>query len=205
MWLALAGAPVAQAAAIDFAGRLDVIAVDEGGALFSGVALGTPFSGTIDDVTANGQVGGGGRGVSFGCCIAAGALSVTNDRVLPADDAALINALLGADLYQEGDVVDIVDLEGDVQTASGGRIEVGLSYLFDASTFADASPGNYPFDPTAVRASLFFVLEQDAAGEDIYHGLGKLTGAPPPIPEPASGLLLLAGLGALAAATRRAR
>ncbi len=189
------------AATVTFNGNLDHIAVNSGAAVFSGIALGTAFSGTIDDVTANGRISGGGVTAPFGCCIAAGALSITNDRALPAEDATLLNLLAGAALFSAGEIVDGVDLEGDAATPSGGRIEVGLSYVFAPSTFANESPSNYPFNPAAARLAHFFVLEQDVAADDIYLGFGRIATAP--IPEPETYALFLAGLAAVALGIRR--
>jgi hypothetical protein len=191
-----------SAASIAFSGNLDHVAVDSGAATFSAVALGTAFNGTINDVTTSGQITGGGVTVNFGCCIAAGGLSITNNRVLPAEEANVLNVLAGSPQFSAGQVVDIIDIEGDVATASNGRIEVGISYLFAQNTFADQSPSNYPFDPAVVQMALFFVLEQDAGANDIYHGLGRIT--TPPIPEPEIYAMLLLGLAAVGLATRRA-
>ena len=47
---------VASATAIDFRGQLDIISVDEGGAVYSDVAIGPDFFGAIDDVTFNGFI-----------------------------------------------------------------------------------------------------------------------------------------------------
>lgn len=62
----------AQAAVIDFGGQLDVVQKDIGGAVYSGVPIGSSFFGSIDDVTMNGFISDGTTLTSFGCCIAAG-------------------------------------------------------------------------------------------------------------------------------------
>ena len=168
----------AYAAAINFSGQLDVIQVNNGGGVYSGTALGTNFFGAIDDVTASGNISDGTTLTSFSCCIAAGGLAVSNDLALDAETAALLNTLLGSSMFSEGDLIDGIDIEGDEFTSGGGRIEVGLSYIFDASTFIDDSPANYPFDPNDVLLALFFIFEEDATGGDVYSGVGKLDVSP---------------------------
>lgn len=182
-------------------GTLDLILEDDGSGLFGNTPLGTTFSGFIDDVTYNGLLGNGTSTVPFGCCIAAGGLEVFNDQVLDVGTAFVLNRLIGTPVYAAGDLIDSLNLEGDAATASGGRIEIGVSYIFAPDTFADDSPANYPFDPADVQLSLFFVLEQNAAGDDIYDVLGVMPMAP--IPEPGTLALWLAGLAASGAAWRR--
>ncbi len=87
----------AHASNISFSGQLDIVEEDSGGAVYSGVAIGTDFSGAIDDSTANGFISDGTTITSFGCCIAAGGLSVSNNETLNASDAALLNSLAGTD------------------------------------------------------------------------------------------------------------
>ncbi len=121
----------AQAAVIDFGGQLDVVQEDIGGAVYSGVPIGSSFFGSIDDVTMNGFISDGTTLTSFGCCIAAGGPSVTNDEVLDAETAAFLNSLSGS--FAEGDLIDIVNIEGDVVTPGGGRLEIGLSFALERS------------------------------------------------------------------------
>lgn len=167
------------AAVINFSGAL-VFEDDSGGAIFSGSGIGTQFTGSIDDATFGGSISNGSTSVLFGCCIAAGGLSVSNDEVLNADEAALINSLLGMDVFSDGSMIDIIDIEGDTVTSGEGRIEVGLSYLFDSSTFADESLGNYPFDPNDVLLTVYFIFEEDVEGATLYDAIGVVTAVPVP-------------------------
>jgi hypothetical protein len=176
----LAAALEGHAATIPISGTLDVVVVDQGGAVYSGSAIGTPFSGSISDVTFGGQITNGSTATSFGCRIAAGGLEVFNDEAIDAASAAVLNQLTGSSLFAAGQVYDSVNLEGDATTAGGGRIEVGVSYLLDASAFSDSLPSNYPFDPAAVRVALFFVFEENSSGQAIFDGIGRLR----PLPEP---------------------
>jgi hypothetical protein len=175
-WCVFAMYSVAQAEAINFSGQLDIVE-DSGGAIYSGVPLGTTFSGTIDDVTAEGFITDGTTSTAFGCCIAAGGLSVSNNEILDADTAALLNTLAGTN-FVAGDPVDLIDIEGDATTAAGGRIEIGLSFVLDAQAFDDASPENYPPDPADVILSVFFIVEFDDQDQEIYAGVGVLDSYP---------------------------
>ena len=94
----------------------------------------------------------------------------------------MLNTLAGSPLFNENDIFDGVDLEGDASTSSGGRIEVGLSYILDPDAFSNNDPNNYPFDPGDVLLSLFFIIEQDIGGGDIYVAAGLLTAVPIPAP-----------------------
>jgi hypothetical protein len=202
LWIAL-GTPPASAAAVDISGTLDVVLIDNGTGIFGGRTVGTPFLGFIDDVTANGQLSDGVTLVPFGCCIAASRLEVFNDEELDGESAALLNTLAGANLFSEGALIDSVNIEGDAATSAGGRIEIGVSYVFDGDTFADTLPTHYPFDPNAVKLALFFILEEDAADVAIFDAVGRLTAAP--IPEPSTVALCLVGVAILSIAQARRR
>mgnify|MGYP001550220422 CR=1 FL=1 len=154
------------AAVINFSGQLDNIDVDSGTAIYSGVVLGTVFSGTIDDATFTGSITDGTTATPFGCCIAAGGLSVTNNETLDADTATLLNSIANTS-FVAGDQVDLIDLEGDAATAGGGRIEVGLSYVLDPLAFSDNSLDNYPPDAGDLLVSLFFVVEENGQGAEL--------------------------------------
>ena len=171
----------AYAAVINFAGELGVIMVDTGGGVYSGTLVGTYFSGNINDDSANGYITNGTTTTNFGCCIAAGGLDITDNEVMDADTASLLNTLAGSNQFYEGQIFDVVQIEGDETTAGGGRIEVGLTYVLDGNTFSNESLANYPFDTNAVLISLFFIAEHNAVGDDIYSVIGKLDQPLPPI------------------------
>ena len=158
---------------IDFSGNLDALTVDDGG-VYSGLPVGTPFSGLIDDVSANGAITDETTLITFGCCIAAGGLSLDNDLVLSADKATLLNHLLGYPRFNHGDLVEGIDIEGDKTTLDAGRIEVGLCYIFDPGAFSDSNPGSYPFNPNDALLELFFIVEEDAVATEIYSVFGKI-------------------------------
>lgn len=168
----------AKAAPISFEGNLDVVELDDGGAVYSSVSIGTLFTGVIDDGTAEGEVTGGGITTMFDCCIAAGALELNNDVTLTADDIALLSMLPpGLPALGVGDTIDLIDLEGDTTTLSGNRIEVGLSFVLDSGAFDSEDPSNYPFDPADLLFTLFFILEEEPTppgtpDNDIYSAIG---------------------------------
>jgi hypothetical protein len=182
--LALLGALAAspgQAATITIQGTLGFVN-DAGGGVYSGSGVGTPFSGFIDDVTFSGQISDGVTLTVFGCCIAAGGMDLRNDAAIDDGSAQVLNLLTGTSAFAAGQIYDGVDLEGDVATAGGGRIEVGVSYILDAGAFADEASSNYPFDPADVRAAVFFIFEEDASSEALFEGFGLLQAVPEPAP-----------------------
>jgi hypothetical protein len=164
-----------NAGTIQFSGSLDVIELDTGGGVYTGTPIGTNFNGSINEISETGVITDGTTATAFGCCIAAGGLDVSNNITLKAGDAALLNSLSGSSFFSAGDKLDVIDIEGDTTTAGGGRIEIGLSYIFAKNTFSNNSPNNYPFDPDDVLLSLFFIVEEDSLGDEIYSVVGQLT------------------------------
>ena len=131
-----------------------------------------------------------------------GAAGQARVQVLGADQASLLNQLFGGANYSAGDLIDQVDIEGDSATAGGGRIEVGLSFVFAPTTFASSSDVG-AFNPAVASDSLFFIFEEDINGTDLYSGLGPATVAA--VPWPASVWLMGAGLAVVGGAVRRQR
>jgi len=204
-----------QAAVISFSGDLDVVIVDDGG-VYSGTPLGTTFTGTIDDVTANGVISDGATATPFSCCIAADGLDIEHDVMLDAADADFLNALAGSMLFSAGDLIDTLNIEGDAATANGGRIEIGLSFILAPTAFDDNDPANYPFDVNDLIMTLFFILEEDANDDidnDIYEAIGlvdiltlpAMMQDPAQIPLPGAFWLFASSIGAFAAARKNRR
>lgn len=191
---------LAHPAPIDFAGQLDFVDLDAGGAVYSGTNLGTAFTGTIDDVTFSGNVSDGTLLTNFTCCIAAGGMEFTDNEPVDAATAARLNSLLGSSgAFAPGHFIDLIDIEGDVATAGGGRLEAGISYVLDPAAFSGGSAADYPFDPADLYLALFFILEEDSQGEDIFDAMGRID----PVPLPATAWLLLTGFVASLATARR--
>jgi len=196
----LATATIANAATINFSGPLTIIDTDLGSAVYSGVAVGTQFTGDIDDNTYNGSITDGSTLTAFGCCIAAGGIGLSNDITLLVEDANLLNQVAGIPLFSENDIVDSVDIEGDAFTASEGRIEIGISYILRPDAFDDEDPNNsYPFDPNDVLMSLYFIVEEDSSDVEIYNAIGRIS----VVPLPAAAWLFGSGVLALPVAARR--
>jgi hypothetical protein len=200
LWILSASAVAAD---IDFYGQLGFVQENGTGSVYYGTPLGTLFGGSIDDSTGSGHISNGSIVTTFGCCIAAGGLEVINNLSLDELEVLMLNSLLGANVYSVGDVVDIINIEGDTQTASNGRIEIGLSYVFHQNAFVNDSLNNYPFDHNDVLHSLFFIFEEDAAGDTIYVAAGLLN----TVPLPAAFWLFGSGLAGLIGlrASRRKR
>lgn len=223
----------ANAMTIDFQGNLDVIEDDSGGAIYSGVPIGTVFTGTITDLQsdgsfASGLISGGGTATSFNCVQPIGTTinddgeiepqcgggsdagpGVSNNVVIDDEGAALLNSILGPMTFSPGDEIDSINIEGDADTSSGGRIEAGLTYIFPAETFASGLSTFeevFPFfNPDDATVALFFILEENATrDEDIYRVLGQLDAAPTPeVPLPAAAWLFGSALFGLVAIRKR--
>jgi len=163
---------------ISFIGKLTLIEEDNGGGVYSGSPLGTSFSGVIDDITANGHITDGITFTAFGCCIAAGALDLDDNTTLSATEAGIFNSIAETDVLSGGQLVDFVDLEGDLLLANGNRIEVGLNLVFDGNTFNGSVPAA-SLDSFEPIVTLFFIYEEDSSGDDVYSGVGRLLPTPP--------------------------
>lgn len=196
--------PLVHAAPIQIMGTLQVID-DMGGAVYSGVDGSVMFTGFIDDETFSGQITGNGITTTFSCCmLAAGGLTVFNAEPgleLDADSVNLLNTVAGTNEFSVGELIDAVDIEGDALTGPGSnaRIEIGVSYALFESVFDNNDPANYPFDPNDVRLGLFFIFEENEAGEEIFSAVGRLQ----PIPVPAAFWLFASGLLGMASMARR--
>lgn len=166
-----------QASIINFSGQLDYILVDEGGGIYSGVAIGTDFKGSIDDNNADGYISDGETYTSFSCCIAGvpdGGLSVLNNVVLSAEDETFLNGILGFQQYSAGDIVDLIKIMGRKSTNNGGRIGIGIDYILPADAFDSNDLSNYPVNQTDVELALFFIEEVNGNDEDIHFVGGKI-------------------------------
>jgi len=163
------------AAGIRFTGKLNIVRQDTGNGIYSTDDINTNFSGLINDNNANGSITNGETITYLGCCITeAGGMKVENNKVLDPVTVDELNYLAGDSLFKEGDLVDQINFVGDTVTEKNGRIEVGVSYIFDAETFSDENPENYPFDFNTVLISQFEILEEDDKKVEIFSAVGKL-------------------------------
>ena len=183
-----------HAAIINFSGQLDYIQYDNGSAVFSGVPISSEFEGAFDDEIYSGiiwtMIDSLPLLAPFGCNIAADGLDIVNDKVLVQEDVQFLNPIYGSEKFSEGDIIDLINFENDSSTLSNGRIEVGVSYIFDYSTFSDDDLSNYPFNPESLEFALFFIYEEDSSGKGIYYAGGQLD----PVPVPSAVWLLGSGL-----------
>jgi len=156
---------------IDFNGQLAVVLIDTGGGVYSGVPIGTNFFGAINRLTSDGFISDGTTRTSFSSVGANRGLTVENDLILDVETAAALNTLSDAG-FVEGDIVDLIGIEGDT-TAEGGLLFVGLEYVLDPLAFDNESRNNFLPDPDDVLLTFFFIGEEDDdQGVDIYEALG---------------------------------
>ena len=191
----------AHATSIPFSGEA-IIIEDLGGAVYSGVSVGQVFVGQIDDQTFNASVSDGTTLTAITCCTSSPpdiGLVITNDvMVMDQDQADEINFLIGAAVFSIGDKFDLIDIEGDQVLGNGHRLEIGVSFLFSDDTFADDDPSNYPVDLQDALFATYFVIEDDALGDEIFLAQGRFT----PVPLPAS-LWLISGAAVVLSRVRR--
>ena len=208
-------APGANAVIISFSAPLGFVNANPftTGGLYRDVPIGTVFTGEFNGEDPNdfttdtfdGFITYGmdpANRTDFSCCITpdgADGLDVLNDFPLTAQQAAGLNAILSQTRYRAGDVVDLIEISGDNSTSGGGRIEVGLSYLFDSDTFDDDSTDNYPFNQSDVIMSSFFILEENNDDNRLYTAYGLIH----VVPLPAAFWLLMSGVLGIVAVTRR--
>ena len=101
-----------SAQVVNFSGQLDFVVEDAGGGIYSDTPLGTRFEGFINPFTGNGEIANDSIVTSWDeCCIAAGGLSVSDNRMLDAEDIDVINSLLGTAFFSPGDLVDAIDID----------------------------------------------------------------------------------------------
>ncbi len=159
---------------VTFSGQLDDLLQDDGGAVYSGVPVGTDFSGAINHATLVGFISDGTTNTSLACCTdRPDGLIIENNNPLEAEDAAFVNLLTGSS-FVAGDFIDLIILESGAMTPGGGEILIQLAMVFDASTFSDNSLDNYPPDPGEILASIFFIEETDDQAELIYETLSVI-------------------------------
>ncbi len=160
---------------IFFSGQLAVVNFDLGGGVYSGVPIGTNFSGAINRLTSDGFITDGTTLTSLSCCVTTPhrGVDVSNDFVLDAETAALLTSLSGT-TFVAGDIVDVIGIDGDT-IAGGGLLFVGLVYVLNPSAINDESRNNFPPDPNDILIQFFFVDEEGVSGPDIYSAAGLFT------------------------------
>ena len=198
----------ALATVIPFSGPLRIIELNDGG-IYSGASVGTVFNGEIDDANYSGFISDGTTTTPFSCptfppdCLAAGPLEIQDNVVLDMDQANFLNDIAGETIFSMGNIVDVVDIEGDERTTLPlGRIEAGVSLVVDGSIFPSDDPANYNFPLVRdnLLLGLYFINEDDSEGREIYTATGRID----VIPLPASVWLFGSALGLLGWIRRKA-
>lgn len=156
---------------MNFSGPLIIIQEDKGGAIYSGVPIGTEFFLEFDLVT-------GLSSISDGTTVTLGAafevfIEDTNNEILDAFGAALVNSLAGTSLVP-GDIVDTIRIEASNFTFGGGQINFWVTYILDPLAFNNESPSNYPPDPSDILATVFDIEETDNLNMTFHYVTGAI-------------------------------
>ena len=162
---------------ISFHGPLSVIQVDNGGAVYSGVPIGSNFTFEFDLVTGLSTISDGTIVTPFTVFFEAGSFfEFTNDYILEPEDVALVNSIAGTS-FAVGDLVDLIEIAGETLASGGGLIEMGVSYVLDPLAFDDQSPDNFPPNPDDILTTIFFIGEEAERGLtisfDTFDNLGS--------------------------------
>lgn len=164
----------ALAANLTYSGHIITVVTDEGGAVYSGTEINEIFSGAVNDATLEGFITDTETAVQLHCCVAGeNGLTIKNNEVLGAAEAALLSQLTGGN-YMAGDMIDLVNIESGATTPGGGFLLIELSIVFDASQFSNDSLENYPIDPDDILVSLVFGRELNSQQETIFEVVGLL-------------------------------
>jgi hypothetical protein len=154
---------------INFRGPLVFIHQDNGGAIYSGVPIGTEFFLEFDLVSGLGSISDG-TTITFGD-ISPVDIEVTNNEILDPFGAALVNFLAGTS-FVAGDFIDAIRIETCPPTSGGGTICFWVTYVLDSLTFDNESPSNYPPDPGDILVTVFDIEEYDDQELSFYYATG---------------------------------
>ena len=158
-----------HAAIIEFSGQIDVIRVDDGSAIYSGVQIGTFFSGAIDDATFDGFISDGTTHTPF--TKRGGGMWTDNDRIMDADTAMMINSLAGTS-FDAGDLYDQIEMGGAAPTSGGGYIEISLVFILNPLAFDNNPVDYYPPNPDDIVLMIFGIEQLVGQEEVIYLAFG---------------------------------
>jgi len=160
---------------ISFQGQLSSVIEDNGSATYSGVSIGSAFSGEFDPVTGFSSISDGTTVTSFSAYFEnEGFVEVDNNFALDANVASFLNALQGPN-FVAGNVIDALGFDFEALTQNGGNIFLELVYILDPLALDDESKDNYPPNPDDTLIIYFAITEKDAEGEDIYGAVGTFT------------------------------
>ncbi len=210
---------VGHAASLNYTGQLELIVTDTGGGRYAGSPPGRVFNisfnyGLESEATTDPASPGDydfpippfGASITDGTIVTAGSptpagivqVSVVDGQVLDAENASLVNALLGTSL-SAGATLDLSDIDTQSVPEVGGQIVFGLAFLsLDAMAFTGLDFGNFGPESGSYDHAFFFIAEENANGDVVYEGYGRAT----VVPLPAGGWLLGTGVIALVARNR---
>jgi hypothetical protein len=176
---------------VEFTGQLDTVLIDNGNTRYSGVPVGTTFSGSVEYGTENQATlieQNPGESIfefPFNAFITDGTtLTSSNDRTVIeivndggveiAEDAALINSLLGTNLMV-GDPLDLIVITGDSELPNGNIVLFGVFTLsLDASAFNNTDFSNFPQDPETIDLAAFVIEETDDQENVLFLAAGVI-------------------------------
>jgi hypothetical protein len=165
---------------VGWTGSLTYVDIDAGGGIYAGSSLGSEFTIEIDLTTTLGRISDGATLTRFSADSSSGnTIQFTDNMVVTVEDADWINAVAGTN-FSSGDVVDIVELSGDAETESGGRIDIGVIDVLDAAAFSGVGPTTYPPDSRDLLTRFFFIEELDGMDVGIYSAGGTISDVNPP-------------------------
>lgn len=203
---ALLGAGPASSATLDWAGEVELVLEDLGGATYSGTMMDDPFDGqhVVPDVcggtcTVENEPGETNYVFSDGTAFVTdgvtqvngveASVNIQNNVALDMDEAALVSQLTGQ-MISAGELVDVWTAASE---NAGASIEWEVVYLsLDESLYADTSYRPTPPARSEVDLVVFQVNESNVMGTEIFSAL--------PEPGTASAFLaLLAGFAVVGA------
>ncbi len=216
-----AWAGMCQATTLGYSGQLDLIETNTGAGRYAGASVGQPFSGVLSygvlaDATTDPLFPGDydfpnppfGGSITDGTTQTTGTpgeivqVSVSDDQIIDAASAAIINAILGTTL-SVGDTIDTADIDTQYLLPSGGSIVFGLTFVtLDSTVFSGVGFGNFPPESGNIDRAFFFISEFDDQDTLVYQGFGELASLAP-IPLPPALWLFGTGLLGLAGYARR--
>ena len=173
--------PVTHAAKYTFNGHVYSVESDLGVAKYSGAAVNMLFHGGLNDATLEGFITDGLRETTMHCCgpfVEDAGLAIENDEVLDEGSAALLNEITGGS-YSAGDLVDLAIMSAVAQLNAGGGFQataliLQLVFVFDPTSYPDASLSHFPVDPSKAIARIFILEEKNAVSQTIFEIIGVI-------------------------------
>ncbi|MGE0386549.1 MAG: hypothetical protein AB7Q97_17615 [Gammaproteobacteria bacterium] len=233
---ALASSGAAPAATIGYSGTVTTVVADSPGTVFEGVSIGQIFQGQAapGDSAAEAVISFNGPDETnyvfppgYAALVGSGATSATltdinvnvqNDHAATADEAALVNEILGTAIAA-GTLIDTwsliafspgageIDLtpgDGDDTESLVGGLRVEIAFVsLDTTLFASTDYVGLPPLLGGDVFGAFFIDEADGVGDVLFSAYGRLDSAGAVVPLPPALALLAPALGVFACRRRR--